>query len=693
MASPAVYGPLAGDSTKNISYTTLTPAAEYPEVNTYNVFGPVWLPRVYGKDLESFEVASSGKVDFTLRDKHAISFDWLNAEKLSMIKTASNDQSLRVSAKSDSMYIDMNAASNTLTIFSACNITLSNGGVYTQAVSGDLNFAAGQSMGLTATSNLVLRSHSNDIVGTAFSNITLTATNGNAVITSSVEAKLVSAAGELSVTPTAVKVFASSGKVDIDATQGDIEISTACNTIMTSSNLTATATGDARILGGDKEVHFTSASALLKAATGKVLIEGTAGNVEINAPAADFTVDAVNLDLTGTGANAKLASTGGDLTITSTSALLNSTSALNLTSTNATSVTAGNGLTATATTGNVTIASTAAAVGITAQTNLSATATSGNFTAAASAGSASVTGNVNTTLTATTGNLDLSGATRIQAVSAGSAEYRSTGSTTLAASNAMTVDAASNIAVSSAGGSISLTAASGNVSVSTTNVTVTPTGNLLVNTSGNASHSNGGTLGVSSTGNATVNAGAALAVTSVGNTTFTNNNMTMNTTGTARFDVAGNELLTLTSNKVTINGNLDINGIVNSITTTATELRVDDKSITLAVTATPEETQGALDNAGIFLAGLPNGETSDPVGRFRKSFTYKVNSGTTSMGGSTIADSPAWELRGGDFHMLHTKANGDVIRFGFRVTSTGQLELVKKDGANAWKRVAKFGIA
>ena len=57
----AAYDVLAGGR-GNVAYTTASPATTFPDADMYNVFGPIWAPRVYGKDLTSFEVASSGTI-------------------------------------------------------------------------------------------------------------------------------------------------------------------------------------------------------------------------------------------------------------------------------------------------------------------------------------------------------------------------------------------------------------------------------------------------------------------------------------------------------------------------------------------------------------------------------------------------------------------------------------------------------
>ena len=64
-------------ATNNISYKAAPDRKianlQYPDKDQTNVFGPLYLPRVYGMDLTAFEIASSGSVAVSLSDVY--SFD------------------------------------------------------------------------------------------------------------------------------------------------------------------------------------------------------------------------------------------------------------------------------------------------------------------------------------------------------------------------------------------------------------------------------------------------------------------------------------------------------------------------------------------------------------------------------------------------------------------------------------------
>ena len=60
-------------------------------------------------------------------------------------------------------------------------------------------------------------------------------------------------------------------------------------------------------------------------------------------------------------------------------------------------------------------------------------------------------------------------------------------------------------------------------------------------------------------------------------------------------------------------------------------------------------------------------------------------------------DEPYWECKGGAFHISADQKNEDGtaivnVKYGFRINPNGELEIIKKIGEDASKRVAKFGI-
>jgi uncharacterized protein (DUF2345 family) len=371
----------------------------YPDADVYNVFGPVWLPRVYGKDLSSFEVASSGSVAITLHDVHSLDFDRDTVNKITQMTALSND-SLVISANHSNMFIQMDATGNDMTLFAASNLTLSNGGKFEQAVAGDLKFTAGAVLACQATSNVVLTSLSNDIVGTALSNVTLTATAGsfttiagsnaaltaktgtihiaaqsnlidvtaasnisitsgsNFVATAAANAKVTSGAGQFSVDPSFVTVEAFTGEVQILADSNLINMTAASNISVTAgSNFVATAAANAKVTSGAGQFSVDPSFVTVEAFTGEVQILADSNLINMTA-ASNISVTAGSNFVATAAANAKVTSGAGQFSVdpsfvtveafTGEVQILADSNLINMTAASNISVTAGSNFVATA---------------------------------------------------------------------------------------------------------------------------------------------------------------------------------------------------------------------------------------------------------------------------------------------------------------------------------------------------------
>lgn len=92
----------------------------YPTSDTYNILGPVYLPKVYGKDLSSFEIASSGYIAVTLNDVYAFNLTRDDATKTVQFNTT-DDGNLLLSTGANA-YVDLSAANSNVTLHAGSNI-------------------------------------------------------------------------------------------------------------------------------------------------------------------------------------------------------------------------------------------------------------------------------------------------------------------------------------------------------------------------------------------------------------------------------------------------------------------------------------------------------------------------------------------------------------------------------------------
>jgi uncharacterized protein (DUF2345 family) len=183
----------------------------YMDSNALSIFGPIWLPRVYGKDLTAFEIASSGKIAITLNDIHALDvsqstvsgsnhlLNTINAKSNYSMELMTNNRDIQTYYDSINNNMSLYAASNiylksgTKNIdLTACNdyvLNAKNNVVMTAQDASMLMFANDSNMSLTmdhTTNDMTtyarrhyIVSTSNDIIENANSNIRMSATHGD----------------------------------------------------------------------------------------------------------------------------------------------------------------------------------------------------------------------------------------------------------------------------------------------------------------------------------------------------------------------------------------------------------------------------------------------------------------------------------------------------------------------------------
>jgi hypothetical protein len=176
---------------------------------------------------------------------------------------------------------------------------------------------------------------------------------------------------------------------------------------------------------------------------------------------------------------------------------------------------------------------------------------------------------------------------------------------------------------------------------------------------------------------------------------------------------------------IIVSGDLDIKGNINSISTTASDLFIEDNTITLNSTNTANSDAS---NLGLIIGGsnnLVSGGTGtlyfDGLVRnstlnqlqldemTEKKLTWNYNSGYADLGifqlnntVDKVQSEPYWELLGSPLHLSQNVVDdaGDhaKITFAFRMNAEEELEIVKivektVDGSvsTEHKRIARFG--
>ena len=155
MATPVTYDHIASAPANPVVTYPSTSALNYPDSDMYNVFGPLYLPKVYGKDLSAFELASSGYIAVTLNDVYAFNLKRDDATNTVELNTTYNDNMLL--STGDKAYVSLSATNSNVLVYAGQNITqtagsnfLAQGGLNAQLLLDGTHSNAA----LTSTSNI-----------------------------------------------------------------------------------------------------------------------------------------------------------------------------------------------------------------------------------------------------------------------------------------------------------------------------------------------------------------------------------------------------------------------------------------------------------------------------------------------------------------------------------------------------------
>lgn len=137
----------------------------YPDYDSYEILGNVLTPRIYGKDLSIFEVASSGRIALTMNDIYSLDMSRDNALSNVTLATVNNDSFVL-------------STSNNLNL-NAFNLNLTSSNVSSKALATSFSNQNGfntisSTAEFTVTSNVTITSPGASLRGTP-SNMTMTA--------------------------------------------------------------------------------------------------------------------------------------------------------------------------------------------------------------------------------------------------------------------------------------------------------------------------------------------------------------------------------------------------------------------------------------------------------------------------------------------------------------------------------------
>lgn len=147
------YDNLIGGRSGSISYSATATEFDYPPADVYNVISTLHVPRVYGKDLSAFEIASSGKISVTLSDLYSFDLErGLNSNVI--LKTVAQD-SFTIAADDGQYSFTLDPSSNLVGLTS----------------DGYMDMHANSNMQLSSSSNMII-DVSDSLLVTSGSNMT-----------------------------------------------------------------------------------------------------------------------------------------------------------------------------------------------------------------------------------------------------------------------------------------------------------------------------------------------------------------------------------------------------------------------------------------------------------------------------------------------------------------------------------------
>lgn len=258
------YISLAGDGSEDVNYIEEpSPSDEYPDNEHLAVFGAMQLPRVYGKNLTHFEVASSGVIALSVTDTHTVNFGRSTERDKTTYLGTVPDESLYLALGNSNASIYLDAENSNIEINSSNIINLSapNG---VNISSSDASFTPDGELYLSAGDESEMLFKDGDITAAASGTLSLNSSNllalyalSNVHITAQEED---------------IKLSAADSNVTLDMLHGDHKMAIFANSnieLSASNDLLATAKNTMELSAADQGV--------------KVSLDSSTKNLELSA--------------------------------------------------------------------------------------------------------------------------------------------------------------------------------------------------------------------------------------------------------------------------------------------------------------------------------------------------------------------------------------------------------------------------
>lgn len=697
------------NSIDTIDYTaSATNTSLYMDSNYISTFGPIWVPRVYGKDLTAFEIASSGKIAITVNDVHSLDIsrsNWTTATNYVNMITGYCNTSIQLIGNDGDVSITLDAASNDIRLRAASNIIL-------HAQAGDFSLSSSNDTIMNSLSNLFLNASDSNLYilfDHVTQSISLYASNNNYITTSNSIATTAHSNYSLDTLVGNITLRSVTSNITFFSSNNFFVTSSNEFTLNSLSNMVFTATnGEINVTSTESNIVFFSSNNYEITSSNNYSLT-TLSNISM-------TTDNGHIYMTSLTSNTYMYTSNEFILTTSNNYLLDTTSNINITSHR----------------GNISMQS------ITSNTTLY---TSNFFDIISS----------NLITVKATSNIDIDSYdahVRIHSWTSNIYAYASN-DVFVSTSNDVTVSTNSNLLLDTVNGSmrmhsfsnIYINADNSNVFVnfkipedtldiySLSNINITGCNNLEISVRSNVQYTTSN-FWVYSQSNITMNTSNTfnmmsrvdMNITACNDYRVTTCNLYMTSLRDSKVtaesnidfyistwpDHPENPIFSISGGRVQVRGDIDLTGQLNTSNITSTTvvqntLKVEDKRIIIAQ-GTEADSLSLNDSSGIIVNGYPGGD-SNLFGLTNKSmlWNYGVN-GMDDLGtNGGIYTESFWELQGGSFRLTYKKNYGtnvapDIkdVTFGFRMNEFEELELIKRfwytpsnDYIN--KRIARFG--
>ena len=285
---PVTYDLLTGDSFETIDYTNTAPNTSlYPDSNAVTILPQIWAPRIYGKDLTAFEIASSGKLAISLMDIHTLDVTRSNYGNASYFKNtmvSQSNYSFEFLANQTDLQIMMDALSNNINITAASNVNITaRDGDMSLTASNNLNVSVSNNFSVNTLSNINVTSVEGSLSMNTFSNVSVIAREGTFNLSADSNVMTIFSRSNMTIYSSNDLSATSVSNLSLTSTQGSIDLIAFSNASFISQKGTFELSADSNTLSifSLSNMSVYSSNDLLVTSVSNASLQSTQGSIDL----------------------------------------------------------------------------------------------------------------------------------------------------------------------------------------------------------------------------------------------------------------------------------------------------------------------------------------------------------------------------------------------------------------------------